>query len=150
MTKFRSLLPILVWVCAIATASADVPPQKAVLLRRMAEATEMFKTMDQMKGRMVQMLAEGNKLPPEIVNRFSEKWTSERMFNAFLPIYDRYYTSEDCEAIIAFYSTPVGKKLASSQAAMLAELGAAGRILGEKIVREVIEELEKEKQNSSP
>jgi hypothetical protein len=146
----RSLLLGSIAFCFAITVRAEMSPEKEALLRRMVEATQMLKAFEMIKPRLLQSIASGRDVSPEFVRRFSEKLTAERLLKAFLPVYDRYYTNEDCEAIIAFYTSPAGTKLATNQAAIAAEIGNVARPLGVEIAKEVVSEMQPGSTESSP
>ena len=58
------------------------------------------------------------------------------------PIYRKYLTLSDLRQIVAFYETPVGRKLAASTPAITSEGMQSGQQLGMEIAREMMEELQ--------
>jgi|SRR5208282_2156620 len=51
----------------------------------------------------------------------------DEIIDAVVPIYQKHLTKSDLEAIIAFYSSPVGQRLLKEQPAMMAEGMQAGQ-----------------------
>ncbi len=51
----------------------------------------------------------------------------DEIIDAIVPIYQKHLTEFDLEAVIAFYSSPVGQKLLKEQPAMMAEGMQAGQ-----------------------
>ncbi|MFZ0800325.1 MAG: DUF2059 domain-containing protein [Terriglobales bacterium] len=51
----------------------------------------------------------------------------DEIIDAMVPIYQKHLTKSDLEAVIAFYSSPVGQKLLKEQPAMMAEGMRAGQ-----------------------
>ena len=51
----------------------------------------------------------------------------DEMIDAMVPIYQKHLTKSDLDAVIAFYSSPVGQKLLNEQPAMMAEAMQAGQ-----------------------
>lgn len=70
---------------------------------------------------------------------------SDDLMNLILPIYDKYYTEDDLDQMIAFHSSPVGKKIAALQPQITKESMDAGYIWGQEVGRKVIEKLKREK-----
>lgn len=68
------------------------------------------------------------------------------MTELYIPIYQKYLTIDDLKQIIAFYESPVGKKLASVTPAMTAEGMQLGQQLGMEIATQIQKEL-KAKEN---
>lgn len=63
-------------------------------------------------------------------------------FTAMLvPIYDRYFTGPEIKEMIAFYSTPIGKKTVSVLPQLTMESMAAGQKWGQGLGPEVVERL---------
>ena len=61
-----------------------------------------------------------------------------------IPVYRRYFSTEEADAVIAFYSTPVGQKALESSAAMTQELSAQGFAIGKEIGERVAQKYQKE------
>ena len=55
---------------------------------------------------------------------------------------DKYLTLDDLKKIVAFYESPVGKKLGASTPAMMAEGMQIGQKLGMEIATELQQELQ--------
>ncbi len=51
----------------------------------------------------------------------------DEIIDAMVPIYQKHLTKSDLEAVIAFYSSPVGQRLLKEQPAMMAEGMQAGQ-----------------------
>ena len=69
---------------------------------------------------------------------------ADEMIEMVIPIYQKYLTEEDIQAINAFYNTPEGKKLIRVQPAIVQESVQAGQQWGEELARRVIEKYEEE------
>jgi len=54
------------------------------------------------------------------------------------PVYQKYLTQSDLEAIIEFYSSPVGKKYAASQPKITKDAWKVGEEWGEKVADRVM------------
>jgi len=61
-----------------------------------------------------------------------------------VPVYQKYLTQEDLEAIIEFYKTPVGKKFALHNPAIMQESMQIGQQWGMQIGQELQQRLQKE------
>jgi uncharacterized protein len=56
-------------------------------------------------------------------------------------VYAKHFTVEDLDQLIAFYDSPIGKKLVAEQGAMLAEMGQLGQAWGRNVATEVMRKL---------
>jgi hypothetical protein len=56
-----------------------------------------------------------------------------------VPVYEKYLTQSDLEALIAFYNTPAGKKYANSQSKITKESFQVGQKWGEKVAARVMQ-----------
>lgn len=61
--------------------------------------------------------------------------------NMILPIYDKYYTETDIDQLIAFYNSPIGKKLIATMPQVMQESVSAGQNWGRKIGEKVLARL---------
>ena len=130
--------------------------------RNMLVAIENMKT--QMKAGARQRLR--TKLPnatPQQVARFDKiveaafsDFPTDEVFNAVIPVYQRHFTKQDLDGLIAFYSTPLGQKVIQEMPALLSESMQAGGEVGRrrmsitmKHIDEQIEEMRKEEQDSN-
>lgn len=75
---------------------------------------------------------------------FSKEVKTTNMLEIILPIYDKYFTEEDIDAIIAFYSTPSGKKMITNLPNITQDSMLAGQKLGRDISDKIINKLKNE------
>jgi hypothetical protein len=84
-----------------------------------------------------------NPTPQQIadVDKFAdslfEGWPIDEMLDAMVPIYQKHLTKEDLDAILAFYSSPVGQKLLREQPAMMQEGMQVGGEIGRRRIGDV-------------
>lgn len=86
-------------------------------------------------------------VPEEVIQKMEDKFRNlffERISDFYTPIYKRYFTLEDIKGYIAFYETPLGKKIAMTTPTLNKELMEAGQKVGQNIAQEVLQELKKE------
>lgn len=81
----------------------------------------------------------------DFAEQYKEKFQN-RLTELYALIYQKYLTIDDLKQIIAFYESPVGKKLASATPAMTAEGMQLGQQLGMEIATQMQKEL-KAKEN---
>jgi hypothetical protein len=91
------------------------------------------------------MIPQFQEVFPDIPNtfwkKFMEKINTDELLNACIPIYNKYYTHDEVKQLIAFYETPIGKKLVEVNSLMAQETAQIGQQYGERIGQEIIIEL---------
>lgn len=151
-----------------ATATADDEPATAADIEHLYQ---VLKIRDQIKqiteimshqiGQLIQEAAkEQPSLPPEAEKRLGalyekivKNMPTEELLQAMAPIYEKYFTKSDIDAIVAFYSSPAGKKMVNqtpeiTQEAMQATMTIMQTYM-KKAMEQVYEELN-ELQKASP
>jgi uncharacterized protein len=105
---------------------------EAIQLRRTMQTTQDL-AMQNATNVAQQMMRQNGVTPTAETQRQMEALTKgimedvravlpvDEMLEAVIPIYQRHFTSEDIDAIIAFQNSPVGKKAASLQPVMAQE-----------------------------
>lgn len=119
-----------------AATSAQAKPSEAQvmkLLELMGVQDGLQITVDAMKDQLKtsaeQALREKIAVPTaeqiiavdRIVDEEFKKLSLDSMIQDLVPVYQRHFTRADVEALIAFYSSPAGKKIIREQPAMLRE-----------------------------
>ncbi len=82
--------------------------------------------------------------PDSFWEDFTKRWTKQfidKMMEGITPIYQKHLTLKDLEDILAFYNTPVGKKLSASTPVMGKEAMRIGQQLGTEIGRQMQNEI---------
>ena len=115
-----------------------VTKQAADMLRAMLP--QMMKMMeDSMKSSMAnsmppggqsadaqQRLAEYEKTIDRLMQeKMLQKFDKLDLYSIYVPVYDKYFSIEDVQAITAFYESPAGRKMLSTMAPMVADVMAA-------------------------
>ena len=94
------------------------------------------------------MIPEFQKVVPGIPGvfwtRFREKLNVDDLLYQCVPVYDKYYNHDDIKQLIAFYNTPLGKKLVEVNPLLSQETMAIGQKWGEKLGQEIANELIRE------
>lgn len=63
------------------------------------------------------------------------------MINMIIPIYDSCFTEQDIQGLIAFYKSPLGKRLVEKLPVITQKSFDVGQVWGQKIAAELLEEL---------
>jgi len=87
---------------------------------------------------------EANKtLAPEFKKRFAAASSEKAFEDLFLPIYSKYFDEDDADALVAFYRSPTGKKLAKKRYQIQKDAMEAGREWGFKTGMKIQQDLQK-------
>jgi hypothetical protein len=121
---------------------ADAQKQRAI--RELITVMGSAKMADQV---MNQLLTVFQQQSPSVPNEF---WTKIRaniktgeLMDMIVPIYDKYYTREDIDGLIAFYKSPLGRKVVTTMPAVMRDSMSAGQQWGQKLARQVISEMKR-------
>ena len=82
-------------------------------------------------------------VPEEFWSEAKTMMDSNELVELIIPIYDRHFSIEEIEDLIAFYQTPTGKKLVKTQPIIMEESMLAGQIWGDEFAQRVVEKLKK-------
>jgi hypothetical protein len=97
---------------------------------------------------MIKMYKESESMsivPAEVWDDMEKDMIKEMddLYEKVAVIYDKHFTEDDLKAIIAFYESPIGKKMVKETPEIIRESMDVGRIWGEEIGRKIGEKLEK-------
>jgi len=137
------------------SASSSVHPAKEADIRKLLELTGasslMLQSMNDAEKNVRPLIS--NSLPPgeyreKLVDLFFDKFHAKRdtqqLVALIIPIYDKYYSGPEIKGLVQFYSSPLGKKMASVLPSIMNESQAVGGKWGEQLGRdsmlEVLEE----------
>lgn len=144
---------VLVVIC-VAMSFVAVPSASAQALSNEYKVTlekllEVSGSMASAKAMVPQMISILKQQSPSTSSSFWEgfqkNWEGKfgsRLAELYTPIYQKYLTLDDLKKIIAFYESPVGKKLGTSTPAMMTEGMQMGQQLGMEIATELEQELQ--------
>lgn len=116
---------------------------KETLNKMMTLSGALFSAKTMVPQMVTMMKQQAPSVPQTFWDGFVSKWETkfaDRMVELYVPIYQKYLTLEDLKQIVAFYESPVGKKLGTSTPAMTME----GMQLGQKLGMEMVTELQQE------
>lgn len=83
-------------------------------------------------------------VPEAFWDALTAKWTEKftvRMVELYVPVYQKYFTLDELKQIVAFYETPIGRKLGASTPAISLDGMQLGQQLGLEMVSEIQEEI---------
>ena len=97
---------------------------------------------------MQTMMDSFNAVGSPVADGFLKDFMSEVNFDELveltIPIYEKHFTHDDIKQMIAFYQSPIGKKLLKKQPAILKESMAVGIAWAQKITEKLIEKMRDE------
>ena len=100
-----------------------------------------IQVMNQMLASFKQAMPQ---VPGEYWDKFMEKVDAQGIVELTAPIYVKYLTHAEIKGLVAFYQSPLGKKLVEVQPKIVQESFAVGQQWGMKIAQQVQRELIKE------
>lgn len=136
---------LVVALLGVATAQADISPEKRAEIQKLLRLTGVERLVGQMENQMLSSLKGSMPQVPEVFwTKFQQKMNTAELVEKIVPIYDKYYTVEDLKAINGFYETPTGQKVLATLPQVMQESMKVGQEWGEKIGRQAAEEAEQE------
>ncbi|HJQ33538.1 MAG TPA: DUF2059 domain-containing protein [Pyrinomonadaceae bacterium] len=139
-------------LCAAAQEAGGVSAEKARDIRRLMEVTKANDMGLQVARQSLDALRESTTLPEaqrdRILKILEEELMTEfgnnKMAEAMVPIYDRHFTAEEIKGLLAFYETPLGRKVVETLPEVMREaqtFGAErGRIAGLRAMTRMMSE----------
>jgi len=126
--------------------NAPVPPEKAKAIRHLLEVTGSAKLGQQLMDQLFATRRAITRQVPgsvwdELEKEFRAEFSSGKVIEMVIPIYNRYFTEEEINALIAFYETPVGKKTISVMPQILSESMQVGMQWGAEILKRLEQRL---------
>jgi len=141
----RSILTGLAIVCLL-TLSAPAQAQRSAkeqdirrLLLLMGSAELGRQVVEQMFEQFRTSLPD---VPTDFWDGMLKEMEPQKFVELGVPIYDKHFTQEEIRELIAFYETPIGRKLTVKLPVITQESMAAGQKWGEEIAKKVMERLQ--------
>lgn len=124
-------------------AEGDDAAAKRQDIRRLLELTGSAQLGQQIIGQMMETFKKTDpKVPESFWDEMAKEFDSKTMIDLVVPIYDKHLTHEDVKGLIAFYESPVGRKMTSVLPAIAQESLQAGQRWGMDIARRMQQKLE--------
>ena len=137
------VLALFVFAAPAAAQDGEYRQQLTKMLDKSGALASADVIMDQLIPAMKQITAK--EVPADFWDSFRAKWnrkTKDKLVEIYVPIYKKYLTLADLKQIVAFYESPVGKKLAAATPSMTSEGMQAGQQLGMEIAQEMMQEMQ--------
>ena len=133
-------------------AAATIGSAKEAAIRKLFEVSGIKESMkstmaaalNNMRPTLTRMLPPGEyqgKLIDLFIERFQQKVKVDDIVELIVPIYDKYLSMEDVDALTKFYQTPAGKKALSTMTQVMVECATVSEKYGEDAGRQAMIEV---------
>lgn len=141
---FLAMTCIIVSLASILPASAQTPTQDdeyKAALKKIMTLSGASATTDNILPQLMSMTKNNGLQKDEAYWKdFSDKWLrkiEDKVMEIYTPIYKRYLTLDDLKKVVAFYESPVGKKLGQTAPVIMTE----GMPMIQQLSMEMVKEL---------
>jgi TonB family protein len=123
-------------------AAQSIDPIKRATIQHLIEMSGGGSNMDEMGNAVSDSLSKS--LPPgeyraKLISLFVEK-VRPKVMDVIIVGYDKNFSEEELNALIQFYETPTGRKLAKVTPAMLADVRTSSETIGRQTMLEILAE----------
>lgn len=142
-----AVLSLLVMVPAGLSAQGGSAPTKKALAR---EVLQLTRAAEQALTVMEKAVEGQRGMNPEIPgvfwDRFLERAKEQKgeLLDMLMPVYEEAFSLEDLQGLVAFYRSPIGRRLIEAQPTLVQASMEVGERWGAQLGGEVGEELQKE------
>lgn len=145
----KKILSSLVLASAfLLSSTASAVPASAESIKALMQTTGSGDIGMQMMNQMIPTL---KKMVPNAPDTFwvqmMEEINADEMENLIIPVYQKYLSEEDIQAINKFNQSPSGKKLIKVQPAIMQESFTIGQQWGQNIAKEVLTKYQEQLKN---
>jgi hypothetical protein len=139
---------------SLAQEQTPPPPAHPVTLPQIEKMMALTHSIDRIKTLMhsnieIQKNQKPQILPPAFWADFEEEMDKVDWVKIATPVYQRYFSVEEADSVIAFYSTPVGQKVLASSTVITQELSAQGYAIGKEAGERIAQKYQKEIQENT-
>jgi hypothetical protein len=125
-----------------AAPATATPSAMHAKVKRLLELTGASNLGMQMIDGLIHNFKEGLPgVPDDFWTAFRAKIKADDMVEMIIPVYEKHLTEEDVDALIAFYSSPLGRRFVEKQPLILADTMKLGEAWGAKLADQVISDL---------
>lgn len=133
--------------CVLSISANAQSTSKSQKINQLLELTGSGKMGIQVMNQMMNSFRNSySKVNEEFWEDFKKEVKAEDLTNMIIPIYDKHYTESDIDQLIAFYNSPIGKKMISTMPQVMQESMIAGQAWGKQISEKIQAKI-KEKDN---
>lgn len=125
-----------------ASSNPDVPPEKEQAIRKLIEMIGAGDLGVQVREQLLgQIRSVYPQVPESLWAEFAESLDPAELTGLTIPIYDRHFTMEELQALIDFYTTPVGQQVVKKLPLVAQESNAIAQQWGETKALEIVQRL---------
>ncbi|OYX82369.1 MAG: hypothetical protein B7Y83_15010 [Flavobacteriales bacterium 32-34-25] len=133
--------------CVLSLSANAQSTSKIQKINQLLELTGSGKMAIQMMDQIMgSFKTTHSKTSEDFLKEFKKEVKAEDLTNMIIPIYDKHYTESDIDQLIAFYNSPIGKKMISTMPQVIQESMVVGQTWGKQIIEKIQAKL-KEKDN---
>ena len=131
---------------AMSQAPGAATEAKRQDIRKLMELTGAAKVGQQIAAQMIPMFKQGNpQVPQKFWDDVMKEFDTKSMIDLIVPIYDKHLTHDDVKGLIAFYQSPLGRKMTGVMPQIAQESMQVGQQWGLQIAQRVQKRLEEQK-----
>lgn len=128
--------------CVLSLSANAQDNSKNEKIKHLLELSGSSKMGIQVMNQMMESFQKSfSNVPQEFWEESKKEMKAEDITNLVIPIYDKYYTESDVDQLIAFYNSPIGKKMITTMPQVMQESMTAGQSWGKGIGEKVIARL---------
>jgi len=136
---------IFVFIFVTATGACIYGQTKNDDILKLLRVSGSEKLSEQLMPVLIQQFKQ---IVPDIPNIFwvkvMEKMNFDDLHDAYIPLYDKYYSHDEIKQLITFYESPLGRRVVEVTPLLTQETMSIGQAWGEKLGQEILLELIKE------
>jgi hypothetical protein len=131
---------------------ASVDPSKEADIRSLIELVGARDTLQDASARSTEQFREsllasvpnndrGQQFVNAFIDSYQKKFNPDEVAGQFVVIYDRHFSDDEIKALLQFYGSPLGQKLAAEMPKVNAEIQAANRAVSTRVAKDVLQSL---------
>ncbi len=142
-----ALLTCFMLQAAVATAEASAPPPPegpatSATVRQLLDLTGGGELgVQALDGILSQMRAALPQVPAVFWEEFRAQVSADELLALVVPIYSKHLTQADAEALVTFWSSPLGRRFAAKQPQIFQESMQAGQQWGMELAQKAMAKL---------
>ncbi len=138
-----AILPLLALITFSSNAFAEPASAESVkqLMHKTGAGELGVQAMNQMLPALKNLVPDA---PEAFWSDYMAKFNPDDLIKMTVPIYQKYLTEDEVQALNAFYDTPAGKKLIKVQPQIMQESMMAGQQWGQAVAQDVMTKYQKQ------
>ena len=130
-----------------AAAKPMIGPSEEKVIRQLLDVTGTVKLSQQMVDQMLaSMQTSMPDIPAEFWTKIRACFKADEFIALIIPVYDKYYSKEELDGLLAFYQSPLGQKVIATLPEVNRESMAIGQAWGRKQAQAIMTEIDQERE----